>query len=139
MFVNVIMETKCQLPLKCTINVIRNKIMKFTYTLTTDEDQVLLDMIQFFDDMGLPDSFDSKAFDSLSNKFFKNVQEIIMTITRSDCRYYIKEIKDLAKNFDDKIEQQINDKAKSITASKLKELYDELMDYVYGDGGIKGY
>ena len=47
--------------------------MKFTYTLTTDEDQVLLDMIQFFDDMGLPDHIDSKAFESLSNKFFKNV------------------------------------------------------------------
>ena len=62
-----------------------------------------------------------------------------MTITRSDCRYYINEIKDLAKNFDDNIEQQINNKAKSITASKLKELYDELMEYVYGDGGIKGY
>ena len=62
-----------------------------------------------------------------------------MTITRSDCGYYINEIKDLAKNFDDNIEQQINNKAKSITASKLKELYDELMDYVYGDNGIKGY
>ena len=47
--------------------------MKFTYTLTTDEDQVLLDMINFFDDMGLPDHIDSKAFDSLSDKFFKNV------------------------------------------------------------------
>jgi len=46
---------------------------KFTYTLTTDEDQVLLDMIQFFDDMGLPDHIDSKAFESLSDKFFKNV------------------------------------------------------------------
>ena len=46
---------------------------KYNYTLTTDEDQVLLDMIQFFDDLGLPDSFDSKAFDSLSDKFFKNV------------------------------------------------------------------
>ena len=46
---------------------------KYTYTLTTDEDQVLLDMFQFFDDMGLPDSFDSKAFESLSDKFFKNV------------------------------------------------------------------
>ena len=46
---------------------------KYTYKLTTDEDQVLLDMIQYFDDMGLPDSFDSKAFESLSNKFFKNV------------------------------------------------------------------
>ena len=47
--------------------------MKFTYTLTTDEDQVLLDMIQYFDDLGLPDHIDLKAFDSLSDKFFKNV------------------------------------------------------------------
>ena len=112
---------------------------KYSYKLTTDEDQVLLDMIQYFNDLGLPDHIDPKSFESLSDKFFSNIQEIFMTITRSDCRYYIKEIKDLAKNFDDKIEQQINDKAKSIKASKLKELYDELMDYVYGDGGIKGY
>ena len=46
---------------------------QYTYKLNTDEDQVLLDMIQFFDDMGLPDHIDSKAFDSLSDKFFKNV------------------------------------------------------------------
>ena len=46
---------------------------KYNYTLTTDEDQVLLDMIQFFDDLGLQDHIDSKAFESLSNKFFKNV------------------------------------------------------------------
>ena len=46
---------------------------KYNYTLTTDEDQVLLDMINFFDDLGLPDHIDSKAFESLSNKFFKNV------------------------------------------------------------------
>ena len=46
---------------------------QYTYRLTTDEDQVLLDMIQYFDDMGLPDSFDSKAYESLSDKFFKNV------------------------------------------------------------------
>ena len=46
---------------------------QYTYKLNTDEDQVLLDMIQFFDDMGLPDSFDSKAYESLSDKFFKNV------------------------------------------------------------------
>ena len=46
---------------------------KYTYTLTTDQDQVLLDMIQYFDDLGLPDHIDSKAFESLSNKFFKNV------------------------------------------------------------------
>ena len=46
---------------------------QYTYNLTTDEDQVLLDMIQYFDDMGLPDSFDSKAYESLSNKFFGNI------------------------------------------------------------------
>ena len=46
---------------------------QFTYNLTSDEDQVLLDMIQYFDDLGLPDHIDSGAFDSLSNKFFKNV------------------------------------------------------------------
>lgn len=55
-----------------------------------------------------------------------------MTPTRSECRYYIKEIKDLAKNFDDKTEEKINDKAKSITATKLKKLYDELMEEIYG-------
>ena len=48
--------------------------MKFTYTLTTDEDQVLLDMIQYFDDLGLPDHIDSKAYNSLCRKFFKDVQ-----------------------------------------------------------------
>jgi len=45
---------------------------KFVYELNTDEDQVLLDMIQFFDDVGLPDHIDSDAFDSLSEKFFAN-------------------------------------------------------------------
>lgn len=56
-----------------------------------------------------------------------------MTITKSDCRYYINNIKELAKNFDDKTEAKINDKARSITASKLKKLYGELMLEVYGD------
>ena len=46
---------------------------QFTYNLTTEEDQVLLDMIQYFDDLGLPEHIDSKSFDSLSDKFFKNV------------------------------------------------------------------
>lgn len=46
--------------------------MKYNYTFTTDEDQVLLDMLQFFDDMGLPEHIDQKAYDSLSDKFFKN-------------------------------------------------------------------
>tara|TARA_B100001093_G_scaffold497840_1_gene545240 strand:+ start:321 stop:509 length:189 start_codon:yes stop_codon:yes gene_type:complete len=62
-----------------------------------------------------------------------------MSITRSDCRYYINEIKDMAKNFDDKTEEKINDKAKSITASKLKKMYNELLKEVYGDGGLEGY
>ena len=57
-----------------------------------------------------------------------------MTITRSDCRYYIQEIKGLAKNFDDKTEEKINDKAKSIPASKLKTMYYELMSEIYGEG-----
>ena len=56
-----------------------------------------------------------------------------MTITKSDCRYYINNIKELAKNFDDKTEAKINDKARSITASNLKKLYGELMLEVYGD------
>ena len=46
---------------------------KYTYTLTTDEDQVLLDMIQYFSDLGLPSHIDSKAFESLSDKFFSNI------------------------------------------------------------------
>ena len=46
---------------------------QFTYNLTSDEDQVLLDMIQYFDDLGLPDHIDSKAFESLSDKFFSNI------------------------------------------------------------------
>ena len=46
---------------------------QFTYNLTSDEDQVLLDMIQYFDDLGLPDHIDPKAFESLSDKFFSNI------------------------------------------------------------------
>ena len=48
---------------------------QYTYKLTTDEDQVLLDMIQFFNDLGLPSHIDSKAFESLSDKFFNNIGE----------------------------------------------------------------
>ena len=46
---------------------------EFTYRLTSNEDQVLLDMITFFNDCGLPDIINSDDFDSLSNKFFANV------------------------------------------------------------------
>ena len=48
---------------------------KYTYKLTTDEDQVLLDIIQYFNDLGLPDHIDAKAFESLSDKFFSNIGE----------------------------------------------------------------
>ena len=40
------------------------------YTLTVDEDQVLLDMFEFFNDLGLPDHIDPDAYESLNNKFF---------------------------------------------------------------------
>ena len=48
---------------------------QYTYRLTTDEDQVLLDMIQYFNDLGLPDHIDSRSFESLSDKFFNNIGE----------------------------------------------------------------
>ena len=40
------------------------------YSLTVDEDQVLLDMFEFFDDLGLPDHIDQKAYESFQNEFF---------------------------------------------------------------------
>ena len=46
--------------------------MIFKYQFTTDEDQVMLDMLQYFDDIGLPSHIDQKAYDSLSDKFFNN-------------------------------------------------------------------
>ena len=49
--------------------------MKFTYTLTTDEDQVLLDMIQYLNDIGFPSHIDSKDYESLPDKFFNNIGE----------------------------------------------------------------
>ena len=46
----------------------------YAFNLTSAEDCCLLDIIQFFDDVGLPDQIDAKAFESLSNKFFSNVK-----------------------------------------------------------------
>ena len=46
---------------------------QYTYKLNTDEDQVLLDIIQYFNDLGLPDHIDSRSFESLSDKFFSNI------------------------------------------------------------------
>ncbi len=42
----------------------------YDYSLTSDEDCVLLDMITFFNDCGLPDQIEPKAFESLANKFY---------------------------------------------------------------------
>ena len=47
--------------------------MNYNYTLNTDEDQVLLDMFEFFDDLGLPDHIDQEAYESLQRKFFIKV------------------------------------------------------------------
>ena len=42
--------------------------MIFKYQFTTDEDQAMLDMLQYFDDIGLP-SHRSKNIRDLSDKF----------------------------------------------------------------------
>ena len=44
--------------------------MLYNYTLNTDEDHVLLEMFEFFDDLGLPDHIDQKAYETFQNKFF---------------------------------------------------------------------
>ena len=56
--------------------------------------------------------------------------------------YYINQIKDLSTNFDDKTKSIILtelDKVKNFDSKSLKELYDLLMEDVYGDNGVKGY
>ena len=37
----------------------------YTYNLNSDEDCCLLDIIQYFDDVGLPEQIDAKAFATL--------------------------------------------------------------------------
>ena len=46
----------------------------YTYSLTSDEDSTLMMMLEFFEDLGLPEDFDQKAFDSLSSKFYNNLK-----------------------------------------------------------------
>ena len=55
--------------------------------------------------------------------------------------YYIKEIRDLSKNYDSETQSKILDELtdKFFDVDGIKELYDILMEEVYGDGGIKGY
>ena len=55
--------------------------------------------------------------------------------------YYIKQIRDLSKNYDSDAQSKILDELtdKFFDVKGIKELYDILMEEVYGDGGIKGY
>ena len=64
--------------------------------------------------------------------------------------YYIKEIRDLSKNYDSKTQSKILDELtdKFFDVEGIKKLYDILMfdlrikkrlEEVYGDGGIKEY
>ena len=55
--------------------------------------------------------------------------------------YYIKQIRDLSKNYDRDAQSKILDELtdKFFDVDGIKELYDILMEEVYGDGGIKGY
>ena len=50
--------------------------------LTTDEEMVLLDIIQFLDDVGIPDHINQKSYDSFCNKFFG--QDVTNTNWRVD-------------------------------------------------------
>ena len=68
----------------------------------------------------------------------------------SSNNYYIKEIRDLSKNYDSKTQSKILDELtdKFFDVEGIKKLYDILMfdlrikkrlEEVYGDGGIKEY
>jgi|TARA_Y100000289_G_scaffold56632_1_gene60418 hypothetical protein len=46
----------------------------YAYNLTSDEDCCLMMMLEFFEDLGLPEDFDPKAFESLSKKFYDNLK-----------------------------------------------------------------
>ena len=46
----------------------------YEYALTSDEDCCLMMMIEFFEDLGLPEDFNQTAFDSLSSKFYNNLK-----------------------------------------------------------------
>ena len=46
----------------------------YNYNLTSDEDCCLMMMLEFFEDLGLPEDFDQKAFESLSKKFYDNLK-----------------------------------------------------------------
>ena len=47
---------------------------KFNYALTASEDNALVDLIAFVEDMGLPEGIDHDAYESLTNKILDNIQ-----------------------------------------------------------------
>ena len=47
---------------------------KFNYALTASEDNALVDLIAFVEDMGLPEGIDHAAYESLANKILDNIQ-----------------------------------------------------------------
>ena len=53
------------------VNVMRDY---YTYNLTADEDCCLMMMIEYFEDLGLPEDFNQRAFDSLQDKFYANLK-----------------------------------------------------------------
>ena len=55
--------------------------------------------------------------------------------------YYIKQIRDLSKNYDSDAQSKILDEVtdKFFDYKQIKNLYETLMKEVYGNGGIKGY
>ena len=55
--------------------------------------------------------------------------------------YYRTNIKELAENFSPAQEKEILNKMDEIfvNTKELKKLYDQLMEEVYGEGGLKGY
>ena len=67
-----------------------------------------------------------------------SLQETKMNSNRS---YYINQIKDLSTNFDEKTASKIISEMKEniFDFKGLKELYDLLMEDVYGDNGVRGY
>ena len=48
-----------------------NNIKTFqTYTLNSDQDAILVQMLAYFSEMGLPEAWDQEAFDSLFQEVY---------------------------------------------------------------------
>ncbi len=48
-----------------------NNIKTFqTYTLTSDQDEILTQMLAYFSDLGLPEDWNEEAFESLFQEVF---------------------------------------------------------------------